>query len=405
MVLTTNPEPPDNIMSSNRRVALLIDSATTWGAGLVEGIVDYAHANSDWHISLGPFGKYDRMLLPDHWRGEGVVARIAHGELATQISDRGIPAVDVSWYRYGGDKVQHCTCDEVAVAEMAATYFIDKGFRQFAYCGSCLRPNFVDHLGDAFEKILRSRTFTCMRYTPRSSSDGFLPPPDALEALIVWLRQLPKPVALLAFDALQGRQITDACQVAGIKVPTEVAVLGGEHDHLSCRISRPPLSSVDHDPYTVGWTAARLLADLMQGSVVSSPVLLRPLRIIAQQSTDTVAVNDDLLRASIRYIREHHHKHMQVSDILNEVPISRRALEKGFRKCLGRSPAEEIRRVRIEHAIQLLCDTAWPMPKIANSCGFERSELLTRAFRRELKTTPSAFRKRHFRERNHREAT
>jgi AraC-like DNA-binding protein len=57
--------------------------------------------------------------------------------------------------------------------------------------------------------------------------------------------------------------------------------------------------------------------------------------------------------------------------------------------------------VRIEHAVQLLCDTAWPMPRIANSCGFERSELLTRAFRRELKTTPSAFRKRHLRERGH----
>jgi AraC-like DNA-binding protein len=39
------------------------------------------------------------------------------------------------------------------------------------------------------------------------------------------------------------------------------------------------------------------------------------------------------------------------------------------------------------------------MPRIASACGFERPELLTRAFRRELKTTPSAFRKEHRRER------
>jgi AraC-like DNA-binding protein len=39
------------------------------------------------------------------------------------------------------------------------------------------------------------------------------------------------------------------------------------------------------------------------------------------------------------------------------------------------------------------------MPRIAAACGFERSELLTRAFRRELKTTPSEFRKQHRKDR------
>jgi AraC-like DNA-binding protein len=35
------------------------------------------------------------------------------------------------------------------------------------------------------------------------------------------------------------------------------------------------------------------------------------------------------------------------------------------------------------------------MPRIATAVGFVRPELLTRAFRRELGTTPSEFRKRH----------
>src|SRR5262249_9743921 len=110
------------------------------------------------------------------------------------------------------------------------------------------------------------------------------------------------------------------------------------------------------------------------------PILLPASRVITRQSTDVVAVHDDLLAAAIKFIKARSHERIQVSDVLREVPISRRALEKGFRKCLGRSPAEEIRRVRLDQAVQLLCDTSWPMPRIAAKCGFDRPELMTRAF-------------------------
>jgi LacI family transcriptional regulator len=218
--------------------------------------------------------------------------------------------------------------------------------------------------------------------------------------MIDWLQTLPKPVGLLAFDSIQARQVTESCRLAKIDVPHEVAVLGGEHDLLSCTISKPQLSSIDHSPRRVGWTAAELLSRLMAGETPpAEPILLPAARVITRQSTDTVAVSDDLLASAIRFIKQNSHRHIQVRDILREVPISRRALEKGFRKSLGRSPAEEIRRVRIDHAVQLLCDTSWAMPRVAAACGFDRPELLTRAFRRELKTTPSSFRKQHRKDR------
>lgn len=381
-------------MGKRAKVALLIDTATTWGSGLIEGIADYAHESAAWQLFLGPYGKYDRMLLPAGWEGDGVIARVTTQALADQLVEMQIPAVNVSWYKFRDNEIPRCTCDEVDIARRAVEYFLDRGFRQFAYCGSSVRENYVDRVGQAYFELLHNQAYPCSRYTPQADPEGFLPKPEDLNSLIQWLQELPKPVALLAFDSIQARFVTEACQMAGIEVPQEVAVLGGEHDFLSCTISKPELSSIDHSPCRVGYAAAEMLARLMdEQTLQSESVLLPASRIITRQSTDTVALNDDLLAACVHFIKNNSHKRIQVSDILKSVPISRRALEKGFRKHLSRSPAEEIRRVRVLKAVTLLCDTSWPMPKIASACGFDRPELLTRAFRRELDMTPSQFRK------------
>ena len=387
-------------MGTPARIALLIDTATTWGTGLIEGIADYAHKCADWQILLSPRGKYDQMMLPENWNGDGVIARITHAGLAEQIIRLGVQAVDVSWYRFGEGRIPRCTCDERAVAALAAKYFTDLGFRQFAYCGSSIRPNYVDRFGEAFVEQLRRKGYSCRTFFLRTDPVSVMPPVEELERMIEWLRGLVRPVGLLAFDSLQARQVTEACSLGDINVPHEVAVLGGEYDRLSCTISHPQLSSIDHSPRVVGYTAAELLARLIDGQPPpAEPVFVPVSRVIACQSTDTVAVTDDLLAAAVRFIKEHCHERIRVSDILAAVPISRRALEKGFRYTLQRSPAEEIRRVRVERAVQMLCDTSWAMPRIAKAAGFERPELLTRAFRRELSTTPSEFRKSHLRER------
>lgn len=382
------------------KIALLIDTSTSWGSGLIEGVAEFAHERVDWQIFLGARGKYERFVLPDLWAGDGVIARVTTRELAEQLTARRLPAVNVSWYRYDDLPIPQCTCDARAVAEMAADYFLSRGFRQFAYCGSALRPTYEDELGRGFVESLAERTLRCRTYQPEAHPDGFLHSADELERIIEWLSSLPKPVALLAFDALQARQITDVCHLAEIEVPQQIAVLGGEHDLLSCTISKPELSSIDHSPRRVGRAAAKMLAQLIRGELLAeSRRLLPPARVITRQSTETVALADDMLSAALRYIHDNSQRRIKVQDIISAVPLSRRALEKGFRQFVGRSPAEEIRRVRVDHAVQLLCDTSWSMPRIATAAGFERAELLTRAFRRELGMTPSEFRGKHLSDR------
>jgi LacI family transcriptional regulator len=383
------------------QIALLIDTSTTWGAGLIQGIADNGAVSEHWQFFLEPRGKYERLMLPESWEADGVIARVTHTALAEQIIERGIPAVNVSWFRFGESAIPQCTCDETAAAELAVNYFVGRGFRQFAYCGSSIRSNYVDRFREAFEDFLRRQMYCCHSYAPQCDPQSFLSSAADLQRLTTWLQELPKPIGLLAFDSVQARQVAEACRFGNVQVPHEVAILGGEHDLLSCTIAKPQLSSIDQAPQQVGFEAAALLSRLMAGEAPpNQPICIPPRRVITHQSTDVVAVDDDLLSAAAAFIKTHSHERIQVSDILRAVPISRRALEKGFRKWLNRSPAEEIRRVRVDHAVQLLCDTSWQMPRIATAAGFDRPELLSRAFRRELNTTPSDFRKKYHRSRD-----
>jgi LacI family transcriptional regulator len=143
-----------------------------------------------------------------------------------------------------------------------------------------------------------------------------------------------------------------------------------------------------------GYEAARLL-DLMMAGETVPPVghFIDPLGVETRQSTDVLAIEDRDVASALRYIRENACFGMNVSDILKEVPVSRRVLESRFRKLLGRTPHQEIQRLRIDRVKHLLAETDMSLAEIANRAGFEHVEYLSFAFKRETGETPSQYRR------------
>jgi LacI family transcriptional regulator len=98
-------------------------------------------------------------------------------------------------------------------------------------------------------------------------------------------------VAILCWNAARGRQVTEACHYAGVRVPDQVSVLGGDHDELMSHISSPPLSTIDLPAEQIGYEAARLLEGMMRGKKARKrPLLFPPTGIIVRHSTDTLAI-------------------------------------------------------------------------------------------------------------------
>jgi LacI family transcriptional regulator len=59
---------------------------------------------------------------------------------------------------------------------------------------------------------------------------------------------------------------------------------------------------------------------------------------------------------------------------------------------LGRTPHDEIARVRFERVRRLLRESRLPLEEIARRSGFRNAEYLATAFRREFGTSPGSYR-------------
>ena len=315
-------------MSKSRLVALLIDTSTSWGIRLIKGINQYAHESGDWLIHVEPRGRFERLRLPAGWKGDGVIARINRKSLAEEITASGLPAVNVSWYPFAGPKIARCTVDERQTGKMAAEYFLSNGFAQFAYCGPNDRPGYVDLVAEAFGEGVAAAGHEVLRYQAPSAQQQDDDWDVQLASLCTWLKGLPKPIALLCWSAARGRQVIEACHYAGLRVPDQVSVLGGEYDELMASISYPPQSTIDQPSEQVGYAAAEMLAKMMAGGKPpAQPLLFPPSRIDVRHSTDTLAIDDPLVRDALRLIRNQAPGGIYVSDVVRKLSVARRTLE------------------------------------------------------------------------------
>jgi LacI family transcriptional regulator len=209
-----------------------------------------------------------------------------------------------------------------------------------------------------------------------------------------WIAALPTPVGIFAAVDYFGVALTQVCREIGLRIPEDVAVLGVDNDDVYCRLARPPLSSVIPSAQRVGYEAGALLDQLLNGhKPPREPVLVEPLGIQTRRSTEVLATDDEDVVAAARFIRESAHQPIKVADVLRVVPVSRRALERRFRRALGRGLAEEISRVRLERGRRLLAETDLSMSRVAEHSGFTDASHLTSVFHRELGITPSEYRR------------
>jgi AraC-like DNA-binding protein len=127
-----------------------------------------------------------------------------------------------------------------------------------------------------------------------------------------------------------------------------------------------------------------------EGEVIASFGISRHLN-----RTERTAIPFRELRAPIDYICQNFAGSISVESLASACNISVSALERRFKKHLGKTPRQYLNEVRLDNAHQMLLETRKPIGTIALETGFADHSHFSRAFARHYGVTPRQARRDH----------
>ncbi len=375
------------------QVRIVVDGHTGSGRETLRGVVRYIRtAKPKWrlHVEMRPWVP----RLAEWDRDVGTICAVANEEFVNSLIARGHPLVNcLAHYEKLG--IHTVRTDDLSIGRMGAKHLLDRGFERFAFwsLGDRSEAARLRLQGMADELALVGHSVHSIPQDWRAGAED-LPSDDF--SLPETLRAIGFPLGLLCSHDTIGRMASTELSANGIAVPEQVALLGVDNDQLQCEISTPMLSSIDVPYEELGFLAAeRLNAILMHRAVPLTPRLIAPNGVVERQSTDIVAVSDPLLSKAARYIREHACDPCSVEDVLSAIGVGRRWLEKNFTSRFGRTPHEELTRIRMQRATYLLRTSQLSIQIIAAHCGYSLVQNFGRTFRSVVGETPATYKGRH----------
>jgi LacI family transcriptional regulator len=281
--------------------------------------------------------------------------------------------------------------NERRCAELALLHLKARGLRHFA----------AFRFNDAPFAVLRERDFYAAceeagaQVAPGWWSGSPAPSEERPKAIEAWLNGLPRPCGIFTCCDSWGRIIARYARVAGLRVPEDLALVGVDNDTIECELIAPPLSSVAVPWLTIGEKVAGLVQRGLAGEDISGErIVVEPLEVVTRRSSDTLAIDDQVVRAAVAWIQTHTDQRVTVPMVASAVSTTRQRLERRFRANLGRTVMQEVRRAHVEAAKRLLSTTRLTLPEVAKRTGFTNPALLNEAFRREVDLTPGEYRRR-----------
>jgi len=120
-------------------VALLLETSTEYGRGLLRGILRYSRLHGPWSLYVAP-GHLEQVLPKARsWSGKGIIARVRSAEMAKRIRSTGLPFVasslDESSLTGHRSRFGEIRTSATAIARIAGAHLLERNLRHFAYCG------------------------------------------------------------------------------------------------------------------------------------------------------------------------------------------------------------------------------------------------------------------------------
>lgn len=379
------------------RLLFITDFTEQFAYRFLRGILNYSQGTEHWVVCKMP-PSYKRKLGMEgvvawakEWRADVVIAQFDPEDDVTLFRKNGIIAMAQD-YVAKFDTIPNITGDYALTGTMAAEYFLAKGFKNFGffgYNGVC----WSDERCEAFRsRVQESYPEGADFYMYDGQNIDNMWYYDQSE-LTTWLKSLPKPIAIMSCDDNQGNILLQACELCCINVPFDVAIIGVDNDEILCNMSNPSMSTINVDIERGGADAAAVAERMVKDpSYKGEDVVLKPLTVIERLSSSVFATNDKEVLMALRFIHANLDSKIIVTDVLENVPISRRLLEHRFKKMTGMTIYNYISVQRIERFAQLLITSNDSISDIAAKMDEFDTKSISRRFKELKGCTPSNFR-------------
>ena len=373
-----------------KKIALCMGLNDYYEHGIARGVVRYAKEHPSWKL----YG-YGWMFRPvdqlEFWQGDGIITRVESREEADRLSALKLPVVDVAG-AYIRTDFHQVNNDDFLTGIKAGEYLISCGFKHMAFCGvknvgwsKCRLEGFTKSIGPVCPNIsVFEQSLSWWEHLEESAN------------LEEWLETLEYPTGIFACNDTAGVKLSELCRQKEIPIPETIAILGVDNEDILCELSSPSLSSITLDCQSIGYRAASLLDEILihpDKHLKKGPgILIPPGEINERESTSVFTCEDKLVEQAVRFIRAHGIEGINVGDVLDYIPVSRRNLEIRFKKERERTLLEEILRVRIDHAKTLLKRTNLTIAEISDESGFGTLQRFHLLFRKHIGCTPGQYR-------------
>ncbi|MFP4141624.1 MAG: substrate-binding domain-containing protein [Phycisphaerae bacterium] len=378
--------------AARKAVELRLAVSYAHSRGDLLGIAKYSRLHGDWEFFGGP--KTEKLAISPMPVGQpdGIIAQVTEPAMAEQLQKFDAPVVNIS------GALEHppfptVRVDDHAVGRLAAQHLLHRGFTRFLVVHAASKA-FSRRRLEGFQQAVRDARPDAHCHVHNIDYNKHVHPIEYQRDVRRDLEGVALPVAIFAVTDFLAYLAMSACRDVNLRVPHDAAIIGVDNDPLTCELAAPPLSSVDINAECVGYRAAEMLDSLMGGQTPpKAPVLIMPVGVVTRRSTDVLAIDDPLVANALEYIHQRATDGIQVPGVAGDLDVSRRTLERRFRKALNCTPAEEIRRTRTAQAIRLLRETDLPIAEIATRCGFRYAQHLAPVIQDATGLTPTEFRR------------
>lgn len=384
------------MMAEQRRVAMMLELEWPYRRHheVFAGTHRYGQEQGGWKLIPDEYPEVTLESKRSEATYDGIIGRVTP-RLAAAARAAGVPLVNV-WHNSPVTDVPLVAPDFEAAGRMAADHLLARGFAHFGFLGRKRERSARERLA-GFREVLTAAGFSCSVLMVTAT---YVNNPDNWRKFTVqldeWMDGWSGPVGVSTSYDLLARHVACACDRRGLNVPQDVALVGAHNESVICLQPEPSLTSIDLGYERIGYQAAELLDRLMDGqSPPTKPQSISPAELIPRQSTDSYAVDDPLVARALRFIAEHGHEAIKVSDVVAAMPASRRAMERRFQNAMRRSIADEITRLRLERAKRRLVESNESLKSVAGASGFSNPTHFYRAFIRVEGLSPTEYRHRH----------